>query len=49
MVTPYDKDMLMKKLAISEFGCGNILYLMPESLSIYCLYQKRLVENDILF
>ena len=38
-----DKDMLMRKLAIYEFEC--ILYLMFESLTIYCLYQKRLVET----
>ena len=37
--------MLVRKLAIYEFGCRNILYLMFESLSIYCLYQKRLVET----
>ena len=45
MGTSDDKDMLMRKLAIYEFGCRNILYLMFESLSIYCLYQKRLVET----
>ena len=43
-----DKDTLMRKLAIYEFGqwfeCRNILYLMFELLSIYCLFQKRLVE-----
>ena len=39
--------MLMRKWAIYEFGCRNILYLMFESLSIYCLYQKRLVEITI--
>ena len=32
--------MLMRKLAIHEFGCRNILYLMFESLSIFCLYQS---------
>ena len=45
MGTSDDKDMLMRKLGICEFGCRNILYLMFESLSIYCLYQKRLVET----
>ena len=45
MDTPDDKDMLMRKLTIYEFGCRNILHLMFESLSIYCLYQKRLVET----
>ena len=35
----------MRKLAIYEFGCRNILYLMFELLSIYCLYQKRFVET----
>ena len=40
-----DKDMLMRKSAIYEFGCRNIIYLMLESLPIYCLYQKRLVET----
>ena len=39
--------MLMRKWAIYEFGCRNILYLLFESLSIYCLYQKRLVEITI--
>ena len=39
--------MLMRKWAIYEFGCRNILYLMFESLSIYCLYQKKLVEITI--
>ena len=28
MDTLDDKDLLMTKLAIYEFGCGNILYLM---------------------
>ena len=28
MDTSDDKDMLMRKLAIYEFGCRNILYLM---------------------
>ena len=37
--------MLMRKLAIYEFGCRNILYLMFESLSIFSLYQKILVET----
>ena len=37
-----DKDMLMRKLDICKFGCRNILYLMFESLSIYCPYQKTL-------
>ena len=45
MDTSDDKGMLMRKLAICELGCRNILYLMFESLSIYCLYQKRLVET----
>ena len=45
MDTLGDKDMLMRKLVIYEFGCRNILYLMFESLSIYSLYQKRLVET----
>ena len=29
-----DKDMLMRKLAIYEFGCRNIFFMF-ESLSIY--------------
>ena len=45
MATLDDKDMLMRKLAIYEFGCRNNLYLMFESLSIYFLYQKRLAET----
>ena len=44
MDTSDDKDMLMGKLAIYKFGCRNIFYLMFEPLSIFCLYQKRLVE-----
>ena len=40
-----DKDMLMRKLAIYLFGCRSSLYLMFKSLSIFCLYQKRLVET----
>ena len=40
-----DKDMLMKKLAIYEFGCRNILYLIFESLSIYYLNQKRVLQT----
>ena len=45
MDTSDDKGMLMRKLAFYELGCRNILYLIFESLSIYCLYQKRLVET----
>ena len=45
MNTSDDKDMLMRKFAIYEFGCRNILFFMFESLSIYYLYQKRLVET----
>ena len=45
MGTSDDKDMLMRKLVIYEFGCRNILHLMFESLSIYSLCQKRLVET----
>ena len=45
MDTSDDKDMLMRQLAIFEFGCRNILYLLFESLYIYCLYQKRLTEK----
>ena len=33
--------MLMRKLAIYEFGCRNIFFMF-ESLSIYCPCQKRL-------
>ena len=32
-----DKDMPIRKLAIYEFGCRDILYLMFESLTIYGL------------
>ena len=39
------KDMPMKKLAIYEFRCSNTLYLIFGSWSIYCVYQKRLVET----
>ena len=49
MDTPDDKDMLMRKLAIYEFACRYILYLIFESLSIYCLQQKRLVEMICYF
>ena len=42
-----DKDMLVKKLATYEFGCRNILYLIFESLSIYCLNQKRKAKHPI--
>ena len=45
MDTTIDKNMLVRKLAIHELGCGSILYLMFELLSIYCLYKKRLVET----
>ena len=59
MDTSDDKDMLMRQLAIFEFGCRNTLYLLFESLSeslseslfeslslsVYCLYQKRLAEK----
>ena len=34
MDTSDDRDMLMRKLAIYEFGCRNIFYLKFESLSI---------------
>ena len=37
--------MLIRKLAIHEFGCRHILYLMFESLSIFCLYQNILAET----
>ena len=37
--------MLMRKLAIYEFGCRSILYLIFELLYIFCLYQKTLVET----
>ena len=39
-----DKDILMRKLAIYEFGCRNVSHVTFESLSIYYLYQKKLVE-----
>ena len=45
MDTSDDKDMLMRKLAIYEFGRRNILYFMFESLFISCLYQERLIET----
>ena len=45
MDTSDDNDMLMRQLAVCEFGSRNILYLMLESLSVYCQYQKRLVET----
>ena len=48
MYTSDEKDMLMQKLAICEFGCRNILYLMFESFSIYFVYQKSLIET-VLF
>ena len=34
MDTSYDKNMVMRKLALYDSGCRNILYLMFESLSI---------------
>ena len=40
---------MMNLDVIDEFGCKNILYLMFESLSIYCLYQKRLVETMLFW
>ena len=48
MYTSDEKDMLMQELAICEFGCRNILYLMFESFSIYFVYQKSLIET-VLF
>ena len=40
------KDMPMKKLAVYEFRYRNTsMYLIFGSWSIYCLYQKRLVET----
>ena len=45
MDTLDDKYMLIRKLAIYEFECRNILYLMFELLSVFCLCQKRLVET----
>ena len=45
MDTSDDKDMLMRKLVIYECGCRNILYLMLESSSIFCLYQKILADT----
>ena len=39
MYTSDVEDMLMRKLAIYEFGFRNILQLMLESLSIFRLYQ----------
>ena len=41
--------MLIRKLAIYEFWCRNILYLMLESLSIYCPNQKRFVETMLFW
>ena len=51
MDTSDDKNILMRKLAIYEFGCRRILYLMfeLESLSIYCPYQKRFAETICYF
>ena len=43
------KDMLIRKLAIYEFWCRNILYLMLESLSIHCPIQKRFVETMLFW
>ena len=37
MDSPDDKDMPMRKLAIYEFVCRNILYLMFESFTTYGL------------
>ena len=45
MDTSDHRDMLMGKLAIYEFGCRNILYLMFDSLPFYYIYQNRLVET----
>ena len=45
MDTVDDKDMLIRKLAFYELGCGNVLCLMFESCSICCLNQKRLIET----
>ena len=41
--------MLIRKLAIYEFWCRNILYLMLESLSIHCPNQKRFVETMLFW
>ena len=43
------KDILIRKLAIYDFWCRNILYLMLESLSIYCPNQKRFVETMLFW
>ena len=41
--------MLVRKLAIYEFWCRNILYLMLESSSIHCPNQKRFVETMLFW
>ena len=53
MDTSDDEDMLMRKLAIYEFGFRNILQLMLESLSIFrlCLtifYYEIVKTNTLL-
>ena len=45
MDTSADKDMLMRKLTIYEFGCRNILHLMFVLLSI----SEKISRNDMLF
>lgn len=48
MDTLDDRNVLMKKLAISRLGCRNMLNLVFESC-FYCMYQKRLEEIIFYF
>ena len=48
MDTLDDRNVLMKKLAISRLGCRNMLNLVSESC-FYCMYQKRLEKIIFYF
>ena len=44
-----DTNILMRKLAIYELRCRNVLHLMFKSLYFYCLYQKSLEKTIFYF
>ena len=41
MDMPYGKDKLMRKLAIYEFGCRNILYLMLTRHFLFIVHIRK--------
>ena len=49
MDMPYGKDKLMRKLAIYEFGCRNILYLMLTRHFYLLSILEKVSRNDMLF